>query len=231
MRYVVIFLNCIMLWSCVATRRTTVPADVRAQVEEILDGRHYAVTFRYPSVANPNKWEQERAACCVFGDTLLTFTDYYSSPKDAVAKSFRIEGYRQNMLESGAVEISFFAREFIPGAESPVATPWRFVIYSMEYVEIHVDASFPGATDASVFKGTLSPCGEEVMIGETVRAIEQDGISIWPNGSDLQGMDSPVARTTWWATPSPTPSSSTTRTKSSPRASSAPTSARPSPPW
>ena len=26
------------------------------------------------------------------------------------------------------------------------------------------------------------------------RAIEQDGISIWPNGSDLQGMDSPVAK-------------------------------------
>ena len=26
------------------------------------------------------------------------------------------------------------------------------------------------------------------------RAIEQDGISIWPNGSDLRGMDSPVAK-------------------------------------
>ena len=26
------------------------------------------------------------------------------------------------------------------------------------------------------------------------RAIEQDGISIWPNGSDLQGIDSPVAK-------------------------------------
>ena len=26
------------------------------------------------------------------------------------------------------------------------------------------------------------------------RAIEQDGISIWPNGSDLQGVDSPVAK-------------------------------------
>ena len=161
MRYVVIFLNCIMLWSCVATRRTTVPADVRAQVEEILDGRHYAVAFRYPDVANPNKWKQERATCHVLGDTLLTFTGCYSSPKDAVAKSFRIEGYRQTVLESGAVEVSFSAREFIPGAESPVATPWRFVIYSTEYVEIHVDASFLGATDASVFKGALSPYVEK----------------------------------------------------------------------
>lgn len=26
------------------------------------------------------------------------------------------------------------------------------------------------------------------------RAVEQDGISIWPNGSDLQGVDSPVAK-------------------------------------
>ena len=146
----------LFLLSCAGVRHTTVPADVRAQVEEILDGRHYAVTFRYPSVANPNKWEQERATCHVLGDTLLTFAGYYSSPKDAVAKSFRIEGYRQNMLESGAVEISFFAREFIPGAESPVATPWRFVIYSTEYVEIHVDKNFSlGSMAGSVFKGML----------------------------------------------------------------------------
>ena len=144
------------LWSCAATRHTTVPADVREQVEEIIEGRHYAVTFRYPGVVNPNKWEQERATCHVLGDTLLTITDYYSSPKDAVAKSFRIEGYRQNMLESGAMEISFSAREFIPGEESPVAAPWRFVIYSIEYVEIHVDKNFPlGSMAGSVFKGML----------------------------------------------------------------------------
>ena len=156
------FMRVIMfLLSCAGVRHTTVPADVRAQVEKILEGRHYAVAFRYPGVANPNKWEQEREECHVLGDTLLTFTGYCSFPKDAVAKSFRIEGYRQTVLESGAVEVAFSAREFIPGAESPVATPWRFVIYSMECVEIHVNASFPGATDASVFKGTLSPYVEK----------------------------------------------------------------------
>ena len=156
MKTLIVLLFVSILWSCAAPRHTTVPADVREQVEEIIEGRHYAVTFRYPSVANPNKWEQERATCHVLGDTLLTFAGYYSSPKDAVAKSFRIEGYRQNMLESGAVEISFSAREFIPGEESPVAAPWRFVIYSTEYVEIHVDKNFSlGSMAGSVFKGML----------------------------------------------------------------------------
>ena len=162
MKYVIIFLNYLILWSCAGVRHTTVSEDVRAQVENILEGRRYAVTFRYPGVVNPNKWQQERAECHVLGDTLLTFTNYYSSPKDVVAKSFRIEDYRQTVLESGAVEVTFSAREFIPGEESPVATPWRLVIYSTEYVEIHVDALFLGATtDASVFKGTLSPCVEK----------------------------------------------------------------------
>ena len=194
MRCVIVLLNCIMLCSCAAHRHTTVLADVRAQVEEIVKSRHYTVAFRYPTVANPNKWKQERAVCHVLGDTLLTFTDYYSSPGDAVAKSFRIEGYRQTVLESGAVEVAFSAREFIPDEESPVAVPWRFVIYSTEDVEIHVDASFLGVTGASVFKGMLCPCEETLTIGEIVRTIEQDGISIWSNGSDLKGLDSPVAK-------------------------------------
>ena len=40
--------------------------------------------------------------------------------------------------------------------ESPVAAPWRFVIYSTEYVEIHVDKNFSlGSMAGSVFKGML----------------------------------------------------------------------------
>ena len=186
MKDLVILFSFLITCSCAAHRHTTVPADARAQVEEIVKSRHYTVAFRYPTVANPNKWKQERAVCHVLGDTLLTFTDYYSSPRDAVAKSFRIEGYRQTVLESGAVEVAFSAREFIPDEESPVAAPWRFVIYSTDDVEIHVDASFFGVTGASVFKGMLCPREEMFTIGEIVQSIDQDGISIWSNGSDFR---------------------------------------------
>lgn len=157
----IMFVYCFSICSCAATRHTAVTANAQAQVEENIKDRYYTVVFRYPVVTNPNKWTQERATCHMLGDTLLIFTNEYRSPRYAVAKSFRVEDYRQIILDSGAIEVSFFTRECISGKESPIATPWRFVFYSIEHVEIHVNASFFGA-DASVFKGTLCPCEENL---------------------------------------------------------------------
>lgn len=156
MKYVIILLNCLMLWSCAATRHAAVPADARAQMEALLEGRHYAVAFRYPRVDTPDTWAQERAVCCVLGDTLQFFS-HYDSQMRVPDMNFRIEDYRQNALKSGAVEVAFSAREIFPGGESPVAKHWRFVIYSPERVEIHMDDRLIADVDITVFKGTLHP--------------------------------------------------------------------------
>ena len=142
-----------VIWSCAATRHATVPADERAQVEQMIEERQYAVEFRYPDVDNPNKWRQERAVCQICGDTLWFFPYYDSQPRVA-EKSFRIENYRQTTLESGAVEVTFAGRELIADGMSPVTIPWRFVILRPEYVEIHVDESLFLVTN-TVFKGKL----------------------------------------------------------------------------
>lgn len=160
MKYVIILLNCLMLWSCAATRHAAVPADARAQMEALLEGRHYAVAFRYPRVDTPDTWAQERAVCCVLGDTLQFFS-HYDSQMRVPDMNFRIEDYRQSTLESGAIEVAFSAREMLPDGESPVAKHWRFVIYSPERVEIHLDDALIAGSTVTVFKGTLHPVAKK----------------------------------------------------------------------
>ena len=75
--------------------------------------------------------------------------------------NFRIEDYRQNALESGAVEVAFSARELLPDGESPVADPWRFVVYSPDQVEIHLDDALIAGSTVTVFKGTLHPIAKK----------------------------------------------------------------------
>ena len=143
-----------LLWSCVAIRHTTVAVDEQARVTQMIEGRQYAVEFRYPGVDNLGQWRQERAMCQIFGDT-LQFFPYYDSQLRVAEKFFRIEDYRQTTLESGAVEVTFVGREFIANGMSPVTIPWRFVIFTPEYVEVCVDESLI-LTSGLIFKGKLS---------------------------------------------------------------------------
>ena len=149
-----------MLWSCAGSRHTATTADARAQVEELLSGRHYAVAVRYPIAETPDTWAQERAVVCVLGDTLQFFS-HYDFQMRIPDMNFRIEDYRQNALESGAVEVAFSARELLPDGESPVADPWRFVVYSPDQVEIHLDDALIAGSTVTVFKGTLHPIAKK----------------------------------------------------------------------
>ena len=55
------------------------------------------------------------------------------------------------------VQVTFVDYLMLPDGESPVAKHWRFVIYSPERVEIHMDDDLIVDVGITVFKGKLHP--------------------------------------------------------------------------
>ena len=135
MKASIIFILSLTLCACAASRQSGKTVDIPADVREAIGNKHYAVTFTYPTPNNRGGWERERWMGYMRGDTLKVFPCHDLNP-DAGCILFRVENYREKTAGTGAVEVTFDAREIIPGMENPVANPWKLVILAPDKVEI-----------------------------------------------------------------------------------------------
>ena len=131
MRYVFVLLNCIMLWSCAATRHTTVPADVQNEVMRLVEERDYRVLFGRQFLTPDGLYllNGESGMLTVSGNVLV----YASFPSDQQVM-LRIRDYRLNLRKKGEVEITFSVEEY---KNYPVN--YRLKIYSPQKLELTMD--------------------------------------------------------------------------------------------
>ena len=103
MKTLIVLLFVSILWSCAATRHTTVPADVQNEVMRLVEDRDYRVLFGRQFLTPDGVYllNGESGMLTVSGNVLV----YASFPSDQQVM-LRIRDYRLSLTKKGEVEIT-----------------------------------------------------------------------------------------------------------------------------
>lgn len=131
MKTLIVLLFVSILWSCAATRHTTVPADVQNEVMRLVEDRDYRVLFGRQFLTPDGVYllNGESGMLTVSGNVLV----YASFPSDQQVM-LRIRDYRLSLTKKGEVEITFSVEEY---KNYPVN--YKLKIYSPQKLELTMD--------------------------------------------------------------------------------------------